>query len=214
MGYGPGYWRKKHPTTSDFPSLDIRSLQRAGYLTPGHSHTIQLICENTESITAKTESDNKLIITYRHGNNKANNVTYKFRFEWMSCHLGGKRAFFLCPQCGRRVCLTYCVEHWGCRHCHDLSYACQGENAEDRHARQANKIRGKLGWKQGILNPMGDKPKGMHGETFEHLAFKQMWYASKVLDSMSRVFRRAIYPSSGTNKAMAPVEAIDRSQDS
>lgn len=193
MRYGSGYWRAKHPTTSGFPCLDIRLLQRAGYLIPGHSHTMQSIYETPiESVTTKAESDNTLMITYRRGNNKANSVTYKFRFEWMSCHLGGKRAFFLCPHCEKRVCLLYCIEQWSCRHCHGLTYACQGENAEDRHARQADKVRTKLGWKQGILNPIGDKPKGMQEETYYRLALKYERYASKVFDSMSRVFRRVI----------------------
>jgi len=33
---------------------------------------------------------------------------------------------------------------------------------------------------------MGDKPKGMHAETFDRMSLKQMQYASKVLDSMAK----------------------------
>ena len=188
-GYGSGYRRDKHPTVDDYPSLDIRQLQRAGYLVPGHSHTTQVIHEtHTESSTIKTTSENTLIITYRYGSNKANSVTYKFSFVQIPCNYGGKRSFFLCPDCGRRVCLIYCIDKWGCRHCHNLIYPCQGEKAEDRHARQANKIRVKLGWKKGVLNETGDKPKGMHEERFSHLAFKQEKYTSKVLDSMCETF--------------------------
>ena len=186
-GFGSGYRRRKHSTVDDYPYLDIRQLQRAGYLVPGHSHTTQLIHEtHTESLTTKTTSDNTLVITYRHGNNKANSVTYKFRFEQILCNYGGKRSFFLCPHCWRRACLIYYVDKWGCRHCHDLTYTCQGEKAEDRNARQANKIRERLNWKTGVLNPSGRKPKGMHKETFSRLTFKQAQYTSKVLDSMAK----------------------------
>jgi hypothetical protein len=108
----------------------------------------------------------------------------------MACNLGGKRAFFLCPRCGKRVCLIYCVDQWGCRYCHNLTYACQGENTEDRYARQANKIRVKLRWKKGVLNPTGGKPKGMHATTFNDLLFKQAWYTSKVLKSMSKAIKK------------------------
>ena len=190
-GYGSGNWRAKHSTTSDFPSLDIRAFQRAGYLVPGHNHTNQWIHEtHTETVTTTNDSDNTLIITYRHGNSKAD--TYTFKFEWMNCHLGGKRAFFLCPNCGKRACLLYAIRDWGCRHCHDLTYACQGERAEARAARQANKIRRRLDWHPGPLAPVGGKPMGMHRNTFDHLAFKQMRYASKVLDSMAKALNIVI----------------------
>lgn len=62
---------------------------------------------------------------------------------------------------------------------------------ENRYARQANKIRIKLGWKKGILNPMGDKPKRMHVETFVQLLEKEAWYASKVLDNISNAFKES-----------------------
>jgi hypothetical protein len=53
---------------------------------------------------------------------------------------------------------------------HQLAYPSQQETDYDRAARRANKIRERLGWKQGILNPKGwKKPKGMHWRTFERL---------------------------------------------
>uniref|UniRef100_A0A486XH34 Mobile element protein n=1 Tax=Rheinheimera sp. BAL341 TaxID=1708203 RepID=A0A486XH34_9GAMM len=36
-------------------------------------------------------------------------------------------------------------------------------------ARKADKIRIKLGWQEGILNPEGCRPKGMHWQTYHHL---------------------------------------------
>lgn len=107
--YGSGNWRKKRKINSDFPRIDIRALQRAGYLISGHSHTNQLIYKtHTESVTIKAESDSTLVITYRWGNNKANHDVYKFKIDWMPCNYGGKRAFFLCP-CARaasRFCIV------------------------------------------------------------------------------------------------------------
>lgn len=187
--FGSGYRRRKRPTVDDYPCLDIRQLQRAGCLVPGHSHRTELIHEtHTESLTTKTTLENTLVITYHYGNNNANNVTFKFRFEQTPCNYGGKRSFFLCPHCGRRICLIYCIDKWGCRHCHNLTYPCQGEKAEDRYDRQANKIREMLGWKKGILNPTGNKQKGMHEDRFNRLALKHDRYASKVLDSMCKTF--------------------------
>lgn len=36
-------------------------------------------------------------------------------------------------------------------------------------ARKADKVRLKLGWREGILHPEGQKPKGMHWQTFSRL---------------------------------------------
>jgi hypothetical protein len=51
-----------------------------------------------------------------------------------------------------------------------LAYASQGENSQDRALRRANKIRAHLGWKPGILNDFGEKPKGMWWRTFDRLS--------------------------------------------
>jgi hypothetical protein len=53
--------------------------------------------------------------------------------------------------------------------CHGLAYASQRESARDRAVRKANSIRQRLGWLPGVLNGIGDKPKGMHWSTFERL---------------------------------------------
>ncbi|NJA07257.1 hypothetical protein HC024_16200 [Methylococcaceae bacterium WWC4] len=52
---------------------------------------------------------------------------------------------------------------------YELAYACQRETKDDRFARRADKIRDKLGWHRGILNPNGTKPKGMHWKTYWRL---------------------------------------------
>lgn len=55
------------------------------------------------------------------------------------------------------------------RHCYRLVYRSQREQAHDREASAADKLRAKLQWEPGILNGNGDKPKGMHWATFERL---------------------------------------------
>jgi len=94
--------------------------------------------------------------------------------DWTACTYGGYRAWFLCPDCGRRVALLYLPSYGGafCRHCLDLVYNSQRETKEDRAIRRYNKIRRRLGWKPGFLNGEGGKPRGMHWRTFWLLRFQ------------------------------------------
>ncbi len=90
---------------------------------------------------------------------------YPVRLDWTPCNFGGRRAWFLCPAmgCEKRVAILYSGSIFAFRHCYQLAYPSQREPTYDRVARKADKIRERLGWKQGILNPRGwKKPKGMH----------------------------------------------------
>ncbi len=81
------------------------------------------------------------------------------------------RCRIICPAqgCGRRVAILPGGSIFACRHCYRLAYPSQRENPDDRAARRADKIRARLGWESGIINPDGEKPKGMHWRTLLRL---------------------------------------------
>ncbi len=87
------------------------------------------------------------------------------------CHMNGSRPWFSCPKCGQRVAILYSIRasRFICRKCQCLAYPSQSEAVGDRAHRAANNIRRRLGWKVGIANPEGDKPKWMHWSTFDKL---------------------------------------------
>ena len=60
-------------------------------------------------------------------------------------------------------------EVFACRHCYRLRYSSTREGAGDRATRRADDIRASLGWKPGVLNGMGSKPKWMRWRTFDRL---------------------------------------------
>lgn len=83
---------------------------------------------------------------------------------WTSLHFGGRRPWFYCPGCQRRVGVLYLrVGYFRCRNCHRLRYRCKSETPYGRALRKVRKLEGRLGDRTWI------KPKGMHQTTFDHL---------------------------------------------
>jgi hypothetical protein len=173
-GFGSGRGQGAKDTTSDMQALDIRKLQRDVLLTPGKSWSTSWLRNGVTvaSIQMRTEVD-RVILNYRSRSNGGEwqTMEYPVRLELTGCNLGGQRAWFICPAqgCGRRVAILFGGSIFACRHCHKLAYECQRETEDDRALRRADTIRRRLGWKVGIANPKGDKPKGMHWRTFERL---------------------------------------------
>ena len=172
-GFGSGRHGGKS-TTNDMHVLDIRKIARAGLLKPGNSFGWQWMCNNEKiaAINMKTETD-RVTLDYRTRDRGGEwqAMNYPVRLSWTPCTYGGQRAWWLCPAagCGRRVAVLYGGKVYACRHCHQLAYRTQREQAHDRAGSKADKLRDKLKWEAGILNGNGIKPKGMHWATFERL---------------------------------------------
>ena len=106
--------------------------------------------------------------------------------ERTPCRSGGARAWWRCPVpgCGRRVAILFSGALFACRHCHQLAYRSQREAPGDRAIRKAHKVRARLGWEIGVLNPSGDKPKGLRWRTFERLRARENFFSLRVLTDM------------------------------
>lgn len=180
----------KRRKTGSYDSLDVRKLARAGHLEPGavglwvwgNSHISSrarvvrckgecVLVADLERVLARVEDKSKI--------GQWLGLTYS------SCHFGGERPWWQCAQCDRRVALLYERSgSWACRHCHQLHYASQSERGHDRAIRQANKLRRRLGWQPGPALPPGDRPKGMHRRTFDHLVLRQQIYSEIALEHL------------------------------
>jgi hypothetical protein len=191
FGSGRGSQYNAANCTDDFRRLDVRRWQREGLLKPGYTFSTNWTQSNATvaQIVVRTEAD-KLILKYKHRRNGGEwkSEEYPVQLDWTPCTYGGRRAWFLCPAvgCGRRVANLYGGTIFACRHCHRLAYRSQRETAESRAIRRAGKIRARLEWQPGILNPAGGKPKGMRWKTYFQLLAEHNAAANESLASMAR----------------------------
>ena len=170
--------------------LDVRQLQRSGLLLNGMDYGWSWSRNGTQLATIHlTVQPDHVLVHYSRclRNGQWASSSCAVPLERTPCHLGGERVWWRCPEpgCGRRVAVLYGGARIACRHCHDLAYRSQRESAENRAARQANKIRRKLGWTVGILNFPGGKPKGMHWKTFERMQAIHNKHSQTALACMS-----------------------------
>lgn len=180
-------------TTEDCRFLDVRKFQRDGLLKNGKSFGWNWTRNGEKMASIQVQvKDNRVILDYRHQWNGSEwkNQNYPVLLEWTPCNYGGLRAWFKCPAsgCGRRVAKLHLGSAgiFACRHCDQLAYASQRENADDRATRQAAKIRDRLGWQPGILNGPGDKPKGMHWRTYQRLVYEHDTFVNQSLAWMAK----------------------------
>lgn len=190
-GLGSGQWQVGRNMTQDHRQLDVRQLQRGGFLENRQSleWAWRRDGETVASIQIRTDAD-RLHLVYRHRRNgEVKRMDYPVSLNWTSCHLGGRRAWFLCPAsgCGRRVAILYigAAGIFACRHCYQLAYACQRETAGLRAERRLNAVKRKLGWMDGALNPAGGKPKGQHWQTYERVRAQHDVMAGAVLAGLA-----------------------------
>lgn len=130
-------------TTNSVRSINVKELGVCG--------------RTTESVQVNYEKDGQ-------------SVEHIISLSHTACNYGGTRCWFRCPYCSRSVGILYLASgQCACRHCFSLVHKSGQESSTDRLFRKVGKIRERLGWQPGIAQPDGEKPKGMHWETFDRL---------------------------------------------
>lgn len=181
-GVGSGNWYRfdKKTTTGDCHDVDVRYLNRHGLLKPGGWFSLRWSRgeRETGSIGGSvegTEKPERVILRYRSRSEPSSeweDVREPVHLTWTGCNFGGERPWFVCPGagCGRRVAILYGPgRYFLCRHCCDLTYESQRENAMYRALHKAQAIRERLGGSANMTEPFPERPKGMHWKTYERL---------------------------------------------
>lgn len=177
IGSGNRYRYGTKNTVEGRTSLDINRWVRDGYLTAGRSFSWQWTWGDgsTSSISVRVESAWAIRLIYRTrsgGEVDWTDVNYSIQLTRTPCRFGGERTWFVCPGrgCGRRVAKLYCAgRYYVCRHCGNLAYSSQREEAGSRALRRAQTIRERLGGSSNMFELFPPKPKGMHWCTYIRL---------------------------------------------
>lgn len=192
-GFGSGRHGGKS-CTDDMRALDVRRLERDGFLKLGMRFSWQWTRrdEVVATISLAVDTD-RVVLSYRQREQGGEwqDLSYPVRLERTPCHFGGSRVWWRCPVavCGRRVAILHGGVVFACRSCHRLAYRCQRETDDDRAARRAETIRRRLGWEPGILNGNGWKPKGMQWQTFEQLEAAHDRFVAMTLMGLAQRFK-------------------------
>jgi hypothetical protein len=97
----------------------------------GHKSSIDIVVD----VTAQPYAKLNYTVT-RRDDGGTEDFDYSIGLTTTPCHLGGKRYWFSCPQCGRRVGKLYLVgvgTYFNCRECYDLTYESRNAPSIGRH---------------------------------------------------------------------------------
>lgn len=98
-------------------------------------------------------------------------------------HYGGKRYWFLCPRCGRKVAFLYGGKYFWCRKCQNLSYPTQQMGFLGRMLEKSKKYEEKV-------FDNGRRKRWLHNATFEKYMDKAEYYERISLIEMYKTFKR------------------------
>lgn len=135
-GYGSGrnYRGNVKATVEDCYSIDANVFARGGYWNPSGLGFGILRWTRSGSQTGVCSfnvhiDDAHSSITFYYTYNGEKHPATKVNLSWYTPGFGGRRYFFLCPHCGRRMRTLHikCGEI-ACRICHNLTYTSCKEN--------------------------------------------------------------------------------------
>lgn len=111
-GWGSGKRWTCKDTTDDYRQLDVRKLQRKGWLTLGNQFILRWSGRGveTKSIKERAEVD-RIVVWYRHrsGDGQWETLESSIRLDHTPCNYGRSRPWFICLalRCGRRAAILY-----------------------------------------------------------------------------------------------------------
>ncbi len=111
---------------------------------------------------------NKYIeLSYTYNNQEA--IRYKIQIDTSIPNYGGKRYWFICPKCNRKVAFLYLRKTFLCRHCNKLTYKTQQVGYSNRMSIKSQKYKNRV-----MKND--NKKRWVHWKTFYNTMDKADYY--------------------------------------
>ena len=108
-------------------------------------------------------------ITLNYTFREKEDLNYKIPITYNIPYYGGRRYWFICPKCGRKVAFLYGGKYFLCRHCQNLSYPTQQMDFSSRMLERGKKYENKV-----LVD--GCRKRWTHHSTFERYMDKSEYY--------------------------------------
>lgn len=145
-GIGSGrYCRWSNTATiEETKRIDIRYMRQKGMLRPGWTGSLTWTRggEAAGDIRYTCHGD-RIVFNYRYRSDgdEWEPVAPVVHFDFTPCHIGGRRQWFICPNCQRRCEVLCLAGKWpACRKCYRLPYRSQNEDRVSRLQRRQNAL--------------------------------------------------------------------------
>jgi len=152
-----------HGTVEHVRSFDVHTLHRAGALKEELA-SFPWATFKWPGLVQITANKWRVDVVHQCG------ASQRISVVWTRCNFGGRRPWFICVSCNRRVGKLY---HTGaslaCRQCMDLWYTSQRRGTVSRCYLQALKLRLRLNGVASLVAPIPERPRGMHRTTYRRL---------------------------------------------
>lgn len=188
-GWGSGRGTRYADKADDMLSIDVARLNRWGVFKPGGIKAGEISWSRNDvkhSFINYRVTDDAFVLNYRvrtRGEDEWKSISDPVPWRWTDQPVGGRRRWFGCPGCQRRVRVLYGGAYFRCRTCHGVVYESQYERFRAPGVNAAMRTRERLGGNPGLLTPFPDRPKGMHRRTYERLQ-RADWDASEALEGV------------------------------
>jgi len=194
-GSGSGRWYRTSakPLVEDCRKIDVWRWHNEGLLKPNHLFSWAWWGrDGTQKSSIGVYVYNgflELSYTVNPKSQSPQSIKYRVDLDYQQCHFGGKRPFFICPNCSSRAVKMHLGNaHFLCRKCHRLAYECQRENDYDRMLTKCQKIRIKLGGSPSTFDAFPPKPKRMHYSTYNKLRYTVQIKEEAMLGALAKSF--------------------------
>jgi hypothetical protein len=154
--------------------IDVRRWRRGELLIPGTTFLCHWLTDNegTAMLKVRVESEEQVRLIYRVRvpGKRWQKLERAVTIVWDSCRYGGRRPWFICPNCGDSLAVLYLGGaspfSFSCRRCAGLKYLSQCSGPRLSLMRKAQKIRRQLGGSGSLDERFPDKPRTMRWKRY------------------------------------------------